>query len=148
MSPPDHSSTQIIVVGLIASAIAGRFAWRSRSAVGRLVLITITLFFFVPTGILVTGMNPWLLDARYRTYREFYWSLRKNMTRAEVLAVMNDFYPPGDVRSCPTVVQDTAAKLGFYMNPEKKSQPTKEAIFLEMDEGRVTNTRYVPDRAQ
>lgn len=148
MSPPSHSSTQIIIVGLVASLITARFAWQSRSAISRLFLITITLCFLVPTGIVINGMNPWLLDARYRTYREFYWSLRKNMSRTEVMAVMNEFYPPGEARSAPTMVEDTASRLGFYMHPEKKSEPTQEAIFLEMEEGRVTRTQYIPDRTQ
>ena len=147
MSPPVHSTTQLIIVGLIASAIAARFAWRSRSGVARFFLTILTLCFFVPTGILVAGMNPWLLDARYRTYLKFYWSLRQNMTHAEVIAVMNDFYPPDDVRSLPIIVQDSSSVLSFYMNPETKSEPNKEEIFIKMEEGRVTATRYIPDRS-
>ncbi len=116
--------------------------------IGRLFLISITLCFLVPTAILITGMNPWLLDARYRTYLEFYWSLRKNMTRAEVMAVMSDFYPPGDVRLPPILTEDTATTISFYMNPEKQSEPNQERIFLKMEDGRITGTRYVPDRTK
>ena len=105
-----------------------------------------TLCFFVPTGILLAGRNPWLVDARYRNYLKFYWSIRQNMTHAEVIAVMNDFYPPHDVRLAPIIFEDNSSSLSFYMNPEDKSEPNTEGIFLKMEDGRVADTRYVPDR--
>jgi S-formylglutathione hydrolase FrmB len=146
MSPPVHSSTQLILVGLVASAIAARFAWRSRSGIARLFLIIMALCFFVPTGILLAGKNPWLVDARYRTYLKFYWSIRQNMTRAEVIAVMHDFYPPSDGRLAPIMIEDSSASLSFYMNPEDQSEPDTEGISLKMEDGRVTATKYIADR--
>ena len=91
-------------------------------------------------------MNPWLVDARYRTYLKFYWSIRQNMTHAEVMAVMTDFYPPNDVRSAPILIEDNSVSLSFYMHPEDKSEPNTEGIFLKMEDGRVLDTRYVADR--
>ncbi len=146
MAPPDHSSTSMIIVGVVASAIAARFAWRSRSVIGQLFLIVITLCCLVPTGVLVAGMNPWLVDARYRTYLQFYWSIRRNMTHADVIAVMNDFYPQNDVRLPPIIIEDKSSSLSFLMNPEGKSEPNQEEISLKMEDGRVIGTRYIPDR--
>ena len=146
MTPPDPSSTPMIMAGVIPSVIAARFAWRSRSVIRQLFLVILTLCFLVPTAVLIAGMNPWLVDGRYRTYLKFYWSLRQNMTHAEVIAVMNDFYPPNDVRLPPMIIEDNSTSLSFYMNPEDKSEPNAEGIFLKIEDGRVIDMRYVPDR--
>lgn len=146
MSSSFDSTTPVILVGLVASAITARFAWRSRSGIARLFLIPLALCFLMPTGVLVAGKIPWLVDARYRTYVQFYWSIRRNMTHAEVLALMHDFYPQDDLRSLPIMVENSSSALSFYMNPETKSEPNQEKISLKMEDGRVIGTKYTPDR--
>ena len=68
------------------------------------------------------------------------------MTHSEVIAVMNDFYPPSDVRLPPIIIEDKSSSLSFLMNPEGKSEPNQEEISLKMEDGRVIGTRYIPDR--
>jgi hypothetical protein len=93
-------------------------------------------------------MNPWLLDARHRTYREFYWSIRREMTREEVMTVMNRFYPPGDERKSPITVENSGSQLSFRMDPEGKTEPKNETILIRMDDGRVTGVDYIPDHVE
>lgn len=139
---------KIVIAGFIATLILGRLAWRSQSLSARLILTFLMLCFLVPTGVLTVGMNPWILDARYRTYREFFWSIRREMTREEVMAVMNSFYPPGEARKRPTTVSDSAYQLSFRMDPEGKTEPRNETILLRMDNGQVTGADYIPDRGE
>lgn len=148
MSPTDHSMVKIVIVGCIATLILGRLAWRSRSLSARLIFTFLMLCLLIPTGMLTVGMNSWLLDARYRTYREFYWSIRHDMTREEVMAVMKGFYPPGEERKSPITVDNSASQLSFHMDPEDKAEPRNETILVRLEAGRVTGVDYIPDHAE
>ncbi len=132
----------IVIAGLVASAIAGIFVWRSRSFAGRLFSVLMTLCFLVPSGILLVGMNPWLVDARFRTYKLFYWNLRSGMSRQEVLDTMNRHYPAGAPRQRPFIRQDSASQLDFHMNPEQGAETDHDEISLEMEEGIVIRKSY------
>ncbi len=67
------------------------------------------------------------------------------MTRDEVLALMNRSYPPGEPRLRPVIMEDSASKLGFFMNPEDAPEPDREGISLKMDDGRVIAKDYSRD---
>jgi hypothetical protein len=136
---------EIAVAGLIAGLFVAVFAWRSRNLLVRLIWAVVALCILVPSGILTVGMNPWLVDARYRTYRLFYWSIQKGMTRDEVLALMNRTYPAGEDRLRPIIVDDSGSKLGFFMNPENAPEPDREGISVKMDDGRVVGKDYSRD---
>jgi hypothetical protein len=139
---------KIVIAGFIATLVVGRLAWRSQSLSARLVFTFLMLCFLVPTGVLTAGMNPWMLDARYRTYREFYWSIRREMTREEVMTLMSKLYPPGDERKSPITIENSAYRLSFHMDPEGKAEPRNETILIRMDDGRVTGVDYIPDRPE
>ncbi len=142
MFASDHSLVQIVIAGLVASAIAGRLAWRSRTLTTRFLLTSLTMCFLVPSGILVAGMNPWLIDARLRTYRLFYWDIRNGMNRQEILAVMDRHYPAGESRTRPIFRQESITKLTFQLAAEGSAEPAKEEISLQMEEGRVIRKDY------
>jgi hypothetical protein len=93
-------------------------------------------------GILGVGRNPWLVDARYRTYMQFYWSLGKGMSREEVMAMLEKAYPPTGPRIRPRIIEDSGTRLGFHMNPENQPQPDHEAIYLKLEAGKVMGKSY------
>lgn len=146
MSVTHHNLGQLVVVGLVVSLIAGWLAWRSRGVISRLVLLAIALALLVPSTILGVGMNPWLVDARFRNYRQFYWSIRKGMTREDVVRSLDGRYPLGGPRLRPVMLEDNATRLAFVMNPENTAEPDRETITLTMDGGKVTDKEYLPDR--
>jgi hypothetical protein len=132
----------LVMAGLAIALIAGWLAWRCRGFFTRLVLAVVALAFLGPSVILGVGRNPWLVDARYRTYMQFYWSLGKGMSREEVMAMLEKAYPPTGPRIRPRIIEDSGTRLGFHMNPENQPQPDHEAIYLKLEAGKVMGKSY------
>lgn len=137
MPSPNDTNTQVMLIGLIASGIAAVFAWRSRSGFGRLVMALVALCLLAPSAIIFVGQNPWLIDARSRTFQTTYWYIRIGMGRDEILAEIRSLYPPNGERKPPIILEDSATSMQIQMNPEESSQPSREIITLKMQDGRV-----------
>ncbi|MEO5914216.1 MAG: hypothetical protein ABIS50_08290 [Luteolibacter sp.] len=145
MSTSTDSVTQVILVGLVAGVLFAIFAWRSTGITGRVFFGLVAACLLVPSGILIVGKNPWLIDARFRTFQIFYWNIRVGMSREEVLAEMRNWYPPDQSNKPPTIADDSATKLEFFMTPESTAEPDHEGIVLKMQDGRVMGKEYAPD---
>lgn len=145
MSETHHNPDLLIVAGLVIAFLAGWVSWRSQSVLTRLLLLGLSIGLFIPSAILGLGMNPWLVDARYRSYRLFYWDIQRGMDRAEVLASLDRRYPLDGPRLKPRVQEDSATRLSFIMNPEKLPDPDRETIIVTMEDGKVLGKEYLPD---
>jgi hypothetical protein len=145
MSVTHHNIDQLVVAGLAISLLAGWVAWRSQNVLSRLLLLGLSISLLIPSAILGVGMNPWLVDARYRSYKIFYWSVQRGMDRSEVLASLDKSYPTGGPRLKPKLLEDTATRLSFTMHPEAKPEPDRETITLKMEAGKVVGKEYLPD---
>jgi hypothetical protein len=84
-------------------------------------------------------------DPRFVTYHRFFLAIEPRMTRAEVEATMETFYPPGGERKAPTRVDDTADQLFLFMNPEHRKEPNCEGISIRFENGKVTGKGYSMD---
>ncbi|MES2997128.1 MAG: hypothetical protein V4733_10005 [Verrucomicrobiota bacterium] len=120
-------------------------AWLARSSALKAIMVVLALIFLLPAGYLFVGLNPWLVDSRFRTYRAFYRDIEVGMTRDQVLAVMERRYPADGLRKRPKIMDDTSQRLGFFMNPETSREPNCEGIFLALEGGRVTKIVYSAD---
>lgn len=140
-----HNMDQLVVAGLVISLFAGWVAWRSQSVLSRLLLLGLSISLLIPSAILCVGMNPWLVDARYRSYQLFYWGIQRGMDRSEVLANLDTRYPVDGPRLKPRIIEDSATRLSFVMNPEKLPDPDRETITLKMEAGKVLGKEYLPD---
>lgn len=140
-----HNMDQLVVAGLLISLFAGWVAWRSQSVLSRLLLLALSISLLIPSAILGVGMNPWLVDARYRSYQLFYWSIQRGMDRTEVMASLDTRYPVDGLRLKPRITEDSATRLSFVMNPEKSPDPDRETITLKMEAGKVVGKEYLRD---
>ena len=125
-----HPIVLAAIVGGILAVIVGVIAIRSRSTTTRLFLAVLGLFLLVPTGFVIVGLNPWLVDARFRVYRSFYRDIEIGMTRSQVMELVHRHYPTGGVRKTPKVMENSPTRLEFFMNPEDSREPNCEGIFL------------------
>lgn len=145
--PATHiNMNHLVIAGLVISIIVGWLAWRSSGVISRLLMLALAIALLVPSTILGIGMNPWLVDARYRSYRQFYWSIQRGMSRQEVMDGMERRYPLTGPRKRPNLLEDSATSLSFAMHPETAGEPNRETIALKMQAGEVTGKNYLPDR--
>ena len=138
------------IVGAVAIASLGAVlciillflvdGWCKRTA-----LILASLFLLVPAMWLLVMLNPELVDARFRTYKELYRDIQPGMMRSEVMELVERHYPSGGDRLAPKVLEDSDSRLGFFMNPENSTEPNCEGIFLEMREDKVVAKSYSAD---
>lgn len=126
----------------ILALVGSFFVRRWFLKVPLLLLVPVLL---APAGLLAAIYNPWLVDARFRTFRQFYHDIRPGMTREDVLVAMERRYPEGGPRKRPTIMVDEPEHLGFFMNPETEREPNCEGIFLGLKGGRVTTVGYGED---
>jgi hypothetical protein len=139
-----HPIVFAAIVGGIFAFIAGLIAIRCTSTAIRLLMSLLALL-LLPTGLMIAGLNPWLVDARFRAYRSFYRDIESGMTRQQVMELVHRHYPTGGPRRTPNIVTDSPTNLGFFMNPEGSREPNCEGIFLTLTDGRVTNVSYSAD---
>lgn len=140
-----HPFLLIAGVGLIGAVLVCVFAWRASSWFKRVLLILLALVLIVPAVLVGVALKPELADGRFRTYKQFYRDIQVGMTREQVMQLIVYHYPSDGKRSSPTVLKDTETQLYFFMNPEKRTQPNCEGIFLTMQEGKVVEKEYSPD---
>lgn len=142
-SPASLSPGQLVVVGILTAIVA---FWLSRKTYGltRFALFSIALVFAVPSTLLAVGQNPWLVDARFRTFKMFYWGLHPGMTRADVVTSVNQSYPLGD--SIRTQIQATESPEGitFSMTP-KVSGEKRESFLVRIESGMVIGKKYLSE---
>ncbi|RYD45402.1 MAG: hypothetical protein EOP85_08985 [Verrucomicrobiaceae bacterium] len=146
MAVTHHNLDQLVIAGLVIGLLAGWLAWNSQQVLSRLLLLAFSLTLLIPSAILGVGMNPWLVDARFRSYRLFYWSIQRGMSREEVMANLDKRYPSGGERTRPTILTDSGTRLEFAMSPENTKEPDSETISLKMEAGKVMGKEYLPDR--
>lgn len=139
------TSGHYVMIGLLATIIAGTFALRSRGWFGRIILVAITLTFMLPTAVLAAGKYPWLVDSRYRTFKVLYWSIGKGMSREEVLKTVGYSYPPGEKYLRPIVIEDSSVAIRLRMNPENIPDPKREGITVRLEAGMVVGKDYTSD---
>ena len=130
--------------GLLLAGALFYFGCRKRRWT-RAGLMSLAGLIFLPSLFFMLALNAWITDARFRTYRNFYYDIEKGMSRAEVLEVMKANYPVGGLRKGPIVSQDEEESLWFFMNPEDSREPNCEGIFLSLWDGRVISKSYSPD---
>ncbi len=140
-----HPFILIAIAGAFAALVAIILAFKARSGVGIALLAALALVCLVPAGLVFVMFHPELVDARFRTYKRFYHDIEIGMTREQVLAAMDRFYPASGLRKRPSIMEDTPDRLGFFMNPETSREPNCEGIFLTLENDKVTKKTYSPD---
>lgn len=135
----------VAIVSAIFAFAAGIYIFRSRSTKVRIALATLALVLLVPIALVTVAFNPWLIDARFRTYRSFYKDLQVGMTHDQVMEIAQRHYPQGGKRGFPKVMKEDETNLGFFMNPEGIREPNCEGIFLRLKDGKVTEISYSAD---
>lgn len=135
----------IPIIGIVFAILAFLGARKSSGGVRIGLAIVGAICFFLPGYLLVAVFAPGLVDARIRAYQTFFEDIRPGMTRFEVLASLEKHYPAHGPRQRPKIMKDTAAELGFFMNPEDSYEPNCEGIFLDFAEGKVTRKSYSRD---
>ena len=130
---------------LLWALIAIVAAFFVRSTESRIVAIILALVFLLPGWLALTFLFPELVDARFRTYKQFYDGIQTGMTREQVLALMETDYPTNGLRKRPQIMNDTSNQLGFFMNPETSREPNCEGILLTLEHGRVVKKDYSAD---
>ena len=98
----------------------------------------------IPSTFFFLALNLWIIDARFRTYRSFYYDIEVGMTKEEVLNVLIKNYPRDGARERPIIMSNEEDKMGFFMNSEENT-PIAEGIFLELKDGVVVKKRYSND---
>ena len=135
----------IAAVGALLALIAAVIACMARSGGVRALMILLALIFLLPGAFVFFAFHPELVDGRFRTYKAFYSDIRIGMTRDEVFAALDRRYPKSGSRQRPKVMDDTADRLGFFMNPETSREPNCEGIFLNLEAGRVKSKNFSRD---
>jgi hypothetical protein len=140
-----HPVILIAAIGVLLALGAVIVACTVRSGGVRALMIMLTVVFLIPAGFVFAAFHPELVDGRFRTYKAFYRDIQIGMTRAQVLAAMEQRYPADGPRKRPKTMDDTPTSLGFFMNPETSREPNCEGIFLTLEQDRVTKKDYSPD---
>lgn len=135
----------IPALGVILAIVFGQWAFRARGIQRGSLAIIAAVCVLAPGYLLAAAFAPQWIDARHRSYLSFYESIQPGMTRFEVLASLERHYPAEGPRQRPKTMKDSAAELGFFMNPEDSYEPNCEGIFLDFADGKVTRKRYSRD---
>jgi hypothetical protein len=133
------------VGSLVTALVALVLAIRLRQRTTRILLALAVPVFILPAVYILPVFLPDLLDGRFRTYRAFHRSLHPGMTRAEVWKAMDRHYPGHGPRRRPKTIADTPAVLQFFMDPETRTEPNCEGIFLTLTNDRVLRVDYSAD---
>ena len=144
------SLTSVVLLGIVIAATIAAVAcialmFRRASRGRRGVLGVCAGILASPAILLGLMLAPYYLDARILAYKRFYREIQIGMSRSEVLKVATNCYPVGGPRSFPTIMDDSADRLGFFMNPETDSEPNCEGIFLTLRNEVVVDKEYMAD---
>ena len=140
-----HLFFLIAAVTLLGAITCIVFACLTSRWLKRCILIVVALFLLAPSGLVLIAFKPELVDARFQTYKCFYRDIKTGMIRSEIMDLMDKHYPLEGKRLRPKVHEDSHAKLSFFMNPEDLKEPNCEAIFLQMEDGKVVEKSYAAD---
>ena len=138
------SLTVVALLGIVA-ALALIVGAIRKDRWKRGILLALGVALLVPSSFFALGLNPWLVDARFRTFRSFYYDIEVGMSRAEVMNLVHQHYPDSGKRQRPSIVYDEQARLGIFMNPEHTREPNCEGVFLALEEGSVVSKSYSAD---
>ena len=130
---------------LLGAIVCIALACRTSRRLKRSLLIVCALFLLAPSGLVVVILKPELVDARFRTYKRLYRDIQVGMSRSQVIELVDRHYPSVGKRLRPKVLEDSDARLDFFMNPENSTQPNCEGIFLRMQEDKVVKKSYSAD---
>ncbi|MGC6427492.1 MAG: hypothetical protein ACON5H_10930 [Akkermansiaceae bacterium] len=139
-------SAPLSIVAIFGVVWGVRLAWsafrtkgwkRNSFIMACLAILPVSVFFLL-------ALNPWLVDARFRAFRAFYYDLEEGMTRAEVFAELERHYPESGKRGRPTLNVNKDDQVMFFMNTEDGSH-TCEGVFINLHEGKVTGVSYSCD---
>jgi hypothetical protein len=147
MNLPFHPVFLVAAACFVGAMVVLVLLLRLKGRGARITLSLLFLLLMVPPLYVFAALNPWLVDARFRTYRAFYHDIQIGMTRAEVMAVMDRHYPTNGPRQRPIFLGDAddGSGFGFFMNPEASQEPNCESIFLRLHDGKVSGKTYLPD---
>jgi hypothetical protein len=140
-----HPFMLIVIAATILALISIAIAFIARNPAVKVAMIVLALLFVAPAGYLFLALNPELVDGRFRTYKAFYKDIQVGMTREQVYSLLDRFYPKDGPRKRPKISSDSAEQLGFFMDPEKSSEPNCEGIFLTLENERITKKVYSAD---
>src|SRR5687768_3789322 len=135
MSVGIHPFVLIAAIGVLFAVGALIIAYIVRSGGLRALMIFLAMIFLLPGAFVLVAFYPELVDDRFRTYKRFYSAIEIGMTREQVLAAMERYYPADGKRMQPKIMSDTPTDLGFFMNPESSREPNCEGIFLKLETG-------------
>ncbi len=140
-----HPIILIGVTSAVVALIAVITACRTSKGMVRMLAFVTTLIALVPAISLIVALNPWMADARFRTYRAFYQDVEVGMSKADVQKLLAEYYPTNGARGYPQTVYDDATQLGYFMNPEHSREPNCEGIFLSLSNSIVVSKSYSAD---
>lgn len=145
MTSSVHPIFVLAALGIAASMILLVTVFRVRSRGLKVLLTLIAVVTLTPAGLVGMALFPEWVDARYKTYKEFYAQIQPGMTRAEIMALQDRLYPAGGPRQKPTIIMEDDRSLTFFMHPEHSREPNCEGIFLAFEDGKLKSKNYSPD---
>ncbi len=145
MSSSIHPIFVLAALGLAASVILLITVfwvrhWGLKMLLGLIAVVTLS-----PTGMVLMALHPEWVDARFRSYKDFYARIEVGMTRAEIIALQDRLYPEGGPRQKPRIIIEDDRSLTFFMHPEDSTEPNCEGILLAFAEGKLKSKTYSPD---
>lgn len=87
---------------------------------------------------------PFVPHTRVKAYAMFYTGIHPGMTRADVLARLDDYYPDRAQTGVPTIREDSTDKLMLTLGGDNSAY-NAELIDIRFTEGRVRTKSYSPD---
>ena len=146
MSVQLHPIHWLALFGLVITLVLLVGAFRCRGKALKALLVMLGLASAAPAALVVMVSYPEWIDPRFRVYKDFYTAIEPGMSRSDVKALLEKYYPESGARSCPTIFLEDESSLNFFMHPEAgHTEPNCEAILLKIDNDRVTAKTYSPD---
>lgn len=140
-----YSITPFIIFGAAKGLLFGYLTFKCPSGVKRVTGLAVATLLVFPGAFLALAKYEQYLDPRYRAFRAFYNSIEVGMTKEDVFDLIKKHYSTSSKRRAPIILENTQNRLKFFMNPEAKTEPNCEGIFLKILENRVTEKEYSPD---
>lgn len=109
----------------------------------KVILFVVALVCSIPAMNAVLHYYPELVDARFRTYKQFYAELAPGMSKEDIIFTEEKYYPVGGERTIPTTASDSPTFMSFAMNPEDSPGPKNETINLRLRDGKLVAKEYV-----
>ncbi|MCB9856546.1 MAG: hypothetical protein H6818_12760 [Phycisphaerales bacterium] len=125
----------VVIAWALAAIVAAPSWWVTRKGgIGRL--------FLVISAMLV--VLPYVPHTRVKSYAMFYACIKPGMTRTDVLARLDDYYPDRASTDVPTVRVDSADRLSLTLGGDNTPY-NAECIVIRFTNGIVIAKSYSPD---